>query len=38
MKKWDINCADDSYEDGFYDGEEDVFYCKECGRKHGLKR
>jgi len=31
-----IKCAAGSYEDGFYDKKEDVFYCKKCAEKHGL--
>ncbi len=32
-----IKCVAGSYEDGYYDKNEDVFYCKECAAKHGLE-
>lgn len=32
----DIKCIAGSYENGYYDGKEDVFYCKECSVKRGL--
>lgn len=28
-----IKCVRGSYKDGFYDGIEDCFYCKECAEK-----
>lgn len=33
----DIKCIVGRYENGYYDGEKDVFYCKECAMKHGWK-
>ena len=33
----DIKCIAGSYEDGYYDGKEDVFYCIECANKRGLE-
>lgn len=33
----DIECIAGSYDDGYYDGKEDVFYCKECAKKRGLE-
>lgn len=33
----DIRCIAGSYGNGYYYGEEDVFYCKECAAKRGLK-
>lgn len=33
----DIKCISGSYEDGYYDGKDDVFYCKECAGKRGLE-
>lgn len=32
-----IKCVAGSYDDGYYDGKEDVFYCKECAKKRGLE-
>lgn len=32
-----IKCVEGSYENGYYDGEKDVFYCKRCAKKHGLE-
>lgn len=32
----DIKCVDGSYENGYYDEKEDVFYCIECTEKRGL--
>lgn len=32
----DVKCISGSYEDGYYDGEDDTFYCKECAAKRGL--
>lgn len=32
-----IKCIVGSYENGYYDGKEDVFYCKECTKKHRLE-
>lgn len=33
----DIKCIAGSYDDGYYYGKEDVFYCKECSEKRGLE-
>ena len=33
----DIKCTAGSYNDGFYYGLEDIFICKECATKRGLK-
>lgn len=33
----DIKCVAGSYEDGYYCGEDDVFYCNECAKKRGLE-
>lgn len=33
----DIKCVDGCYENGYYDSKEDVFYCLECAKKHGLE-
>lgn len=32
-----IKCVVGSYESGYYDDQEDAFYCKECARKRGLE-
>lgn len=32
----DIKCVAGSYENGYYDGKKDVFYCRECAKKLGL--
>ncbi len=32
-----IKCVAGSYEDGYYNGHEDVFYCNECAKKRGLE-
>ncbi len=32
-----IKCVAGSYDDGYYDGRADVFYCKECAEKRGLE-
>ena len=32
-----IKCVKGSYDDGFYDGIEDQFYCKECAEKYNKK-
>ena len=32
-----IKCIAGSYDDGYYDGKVDVFYCKECSMKRGLE-
>ncbi len=32
-----IRCVKGSYEDGYYDGEKDVFYCLECAKELGLE-
>lgn len=37
-KTGNIKCVEGSYENGYYNGEEDVFYCLECAKKHGLER
>lgn len=29
----EIRCIKGCYEDGYYDGEQDVFYCLECAKK-----
>lgn len=31
-----IKCVRGSYDDGFYDGIEDRFYCRKCADKLGL--
>ncbi len=31
-----IKCVAGSYKDGYYDSNEDVFYCNECANKRGL--
>lgn len=33
----DIKCIAGSYDDGYYDGKDDVFYCKKCAVKRGLE-
>lgn len=33
----EIRCVKGSYEDGYYDGEQDVFYCLDCAKKLGLE-
>ena len=33
----DVTCIAGSYENGYYDGVKDVFYCKECAKRRGLK-
>ena len=33
----DIKCIAGSYDNGYYYGKEDVFYCKECAKKHVLE-
>lgn len=33
----DIKCIAGSYENGFYDEKEDIFYCNNCARKLGLE-
>lgn len=30
-----IKCVKGSYDDGYYDGAEDRFYCKKCAEKYG---
>lgn len=32
-----IKCVKGSYDDGFYDGIEDRFYCRKCADKLGLR-
>lgn len=32
-----IKCVKGSYDDGFYDGIEDQFYCKGCAEKYNKK-
>ncbi len=32
-----IKCVAGSYENGYYDGNEDVFYCNACAKKRGLE-
>lgn len=32
----DIKCVAGSYENGYYDGKADAFYCLECAEKRGL--
>lgn len=32
-----IKCIKGSYEDGYYDGTEDRFYCRKCADKLGLE-
>jgi len=29
----EIRCIHGSYESGYYDGEQDAFYCKQCERE-----
>lgn len=31
----EIRCIKGSYDDGYYDGVEDWFYCRECAKKYG---
>lgn len=31
----DIKCIAGSYEDGYYSGAEDLFYCIECAKEKG---
>lgn len=31
-----IKCIAGSYYNGYYNGEEDEFYCEECARKRGM--
>lgn len=33
----DIKCVAGSHDDGYYDGNEDVFYCSGCAEKHKIK-
>ena len=33
-KTGNIKCVKGSYDDGFYDGSEDQFYCKGCAEKY----
>ena len=33
-----IRCIKGSYDDGFYKGSEDQFYCRECAYKLGLEK
>lgn len=33
----DIKCIVGSYDNGYYYGKEDVFYCKDCAAKRGLE-
>ena len=30
-----LRCIKGSYDDGYYDGIEDEFYCRECAKKYG---
>lgn len=30
-----LRCIKGSYDDGYYDGIEDQFYCRECAKKYG---
>lgn len=30
-----LRCIKGSYDDGYYDGVEDQFYCRECAEKYG---
>lgn len=32
-----IRCIDGDYKNGYYNGKEDIFYCKECAKRHGLE-
>lgn len=32
-----IKCIAGSYENGYYDDKNDVFYCNECAKKCGLE-
>lgn len=32
-----IKCVAGNYENGYYDGKEDVFYCNDCAKKRGLE-
>ena len=32
----EIRCIRGSYDDGYYNGTEDQFYCKECAAKMGF--
>lgn len=32
-----IRCVAGSYENGYYDGKEDVFYCNNCAKRRGLE-
>lgn len=32
----EIRVVKGSYDNGFYDGEKDVFYCKQCAEKLGF--
>lgn len=32
----DIKCTAGSYDNAYYDGKEDIFYCKKCALKNGF--
>lgn len=32
----EIRCVNGKYKNGYYDGAEDEFYCKECAKKYGF--
>lgn len=33
-----LRCIKGSYDDGYYDGIEDQFYCRECAERYGKER